>query len=77
MRMIAVAGFRRTLARAIAQDPIGVRDRLDEVVEGQELVMLLGFLCRTGPKSVVEDVVQALIAREELDALLATAAGWI
>ena len=69
------AGFRRTLARAIAQDPIGVRDRLDEVVEGQELVMLLGFLCRTGPKSVVEDVVQALIAREELDALLATGAG--
>ena len=69
------AGFRRTLARAIAQDPIGVRDRLDEVIEGHELVMLLGFLCRKGPKSVVEDVVQTLIAREALDALLAVGAG--
>lgn len=65
------AGFRRALARAIAQDPIGVRDRLDDVLEGQELVMLLGFLCRMGPKSVVEDVVQTLIAREAFDSLLA------
>ncbi|MBL22224.1 MAG: hypothetical protein CMJ37_05270 [Phycisphaerae bacterium] len=69
------AGFRRTLARAIAQDPIGVRDRLVEVVEGQELVLLLGFLCRVGPNSVVEDVVQALIDRESLDDLLAVGAG--
>lgn len=65
------AGFRKALARAIAQDPIGVRDRLDDVVEGQELVMLLGFLSRKGPKSVIEDVVQTLIAREALDSLLA------
>ena len=65
------AGFRRALARAIAKDPIGVRDRLGDVLEGQELVMLLGFLCRMGPKSVVEDVVQTLIAREALDSLLA------
>ena len=65
------AGFRRALARAIAQDPIGVRERLEDVLEGQELVMLLGFLCRMGPKSAVEDVVQALIDREALDSLLA------
>ncbi len=65
------AGFRKALARAIAQDPIGVRDRLDDVVEGQELVMLLGFLTRKGPKSVIEDVVQTLISREALDSLLA------
>ena len=69
------AGFRRALACAIAQDPIGVRDRLDDVVESQELVMLLGFLSRVGPKSVIEDVVQTLIAREALDSLLAVGAG--
>ena len=66
------AGFRRALARAIAKDPIGVRDRLDDVVEGQELVMLLGFLLRSGPEAVVEDVVEALIARDGLDDLLAS-----
>ncbi|MEC8114538.1 MAG: hypothetical protein VX104_01700, partial [Planctomycetota bacterium] len=68
------AVFRRALACAIAKDPIGVRDWLDQGLEGQELVMLLGFLCRVGPKSVVEDVVQALITREELDELLAVGA---
>ncbi len=69
------AGFRRALARAIARDPIGVRDRLGEIVEGQELIMLLGYLCRVGPKSVVEDVVQTLIARGSLDTLLSLGAG--
>ncbi|MEC8855529.1 MAG: hypothetical protein VXX15_07980, partial [Planctomycetota bacterium] len=68
------AVFRRALACAIAKDPIGVRDCLDQGLEGQELVMLLGFLCRVGPKSVVEDVVQTLITREELDELLAVGA---
>ncbi len=66
------AGFRRALARAIAKDPIGVRDRLGDVVEPQELVMLLAFLLRSGPDSVVEDVVEALIDRDGLDALIAS-----
>ena len=64
------SGFRRVLARAIANDPLAIREGLPDVVEHQELVMLLAYLLRAGPESVVEDVVESLVDREGLDALL-------
>ena len=71
MLKIVVGLDSEKLWRAIAQDPIGVRDRLDDVVEGQEFGHASWILEPQRPKSVIEDVVQTLIAREALDSLLA------